>query len=89
MANTKSAANDDEWGTPGTDEIPAYYVAQCMWTMHVTGAPLIYVRRTVWDAAGLPVEYIQALYRPDRYEYHMNMKRISRSGQSFWSAEPS
>lgn len=53
------------------------------------GAPLLYVRRTVWDAAGKPVEYIQALYRPDRYEYHMNMKRISRSGQSFWSAEPS
>jgi putative phage-type endonuclease len=39
----KTSANDDEWGTPGTDEIPVYYAAQCMWTMHVMGASRIYV----------------------------------------------
>lgn len=39
----KSAADGAEWGVPGTDEIPVYYAAQCMWTMHVLGAPGIYV----------------------------------------------
>lgn len=39
----KTAADDSEWGTPGTDEIPTGYAAQCVWTMHVLGAPRIYV----------------------------------------------
>jgi putative phage-type endonuclease len=39
----KTAAEDDEWGERGTDEIPIHYAAQCMWTMHVLGAELIYV----------------------------------------------
>jgi putative phage-type endonuclease len=39
----KSAADDSGWGTPGTDEIPTGYMAQCMWTMHVLGGPRIYV----------------------------------------------
>ena len=51
------------------------------------GAALLYVRRTVRDPADRVVEYIQALYRPELYEYHMGMKRISRSGKSIWSAE--
>lgn len=39
----KSAADLAEWGTPGTDEIPVYYAAQCMWTMHVLQASRIFV----------------------------------------------
>lgn len=40
----KSDAGDGEfWGEPGTDEIPLYYAAQCMWTMHCTRATRIYV----------------------------------------------
>jgi predicted phage-related endonuclease len=39
----KSDALDDEWGTPGTDEVPIYYAAQCMWTMHVLDAPRIWL----------------------------------------------
>lgn len=39
----KTAAEDDEWGERGTDEIPLLYVAQCMWTMHVMGADRIFV----------------------------------------------
>lgn len=55
-------------------------------TMEVGGA-LLYVRRQVRDPADRVVEYIQALYRPDMYEYHMGMRRVSRSGKSLWSAE--
>jgi hypothetical protein len=39
----KTAADDEEWGTPGTDEIPVSYAAQCTWTAHVLGLPRVYV----------------------------------------------
>ena len=52
------------------------------------GAALLYVRRQVRDKNDRVVEYIQALYRPELYQYHMAMRRISRSGKSLWSAEP-
>lgn len=39
----KTAADDSEWGTPGTDEIPVDYAAQCLWTMHVLGAQMAYL----------------------------------------------
>ena len=28
----------DDWGTPGTDQIPSHYMAQVQWQMFVTGA---------------------------------------------------
>lgn len=43
VVEAKSSDKDDEWGTPGTDEIPAYYAAQVIWAMHVSGAPIAYV----------------------------------------------
>lgn len=43
LAEAKTAADDSEWGTPGTAEIPIYYAAQCVWTMHVLGAQRIFV----------------------------------------------
>lgn len=33
VMDAKTAATDDDWGTPGTDEAPAYYVAQSMWQL--------------------------------------------------------
>ena len=51
------------------------------------GAALLYVRRQVRDPADRVIEYIQALYRPELYEYHMGMRRVSRSGKSLWSAD--
>lgn len=35
MIEAKTAANMDDWGTPGSDEIPAYYLAQVYLSMHV------------------------------------------------------
>lgn len=43
VVEAKSSANDDEWGKPGTDEIPAYYAAQVIWGMHLASAPVAYV----------------------------------------------
>jgi putative phage-type endonuclease len=32
IVEVKTSASNDDWGTPGTDEIPAYYAAQIMWS---------------------------------------------------------
>lgn len=50
------------------------------------GAALLYVRRQVRDAKGRVVEYVQALYQPEVYEYHMGLRRVSRMGRSHWAA---
>jgi GntR family transcriptional regulator len=39
------------------------------------GAPLISMTRVMRDESGRPVELIQALYRPDKYEYRVNLSR--------------
>jgi putative phage-type endonuclease len=39
----KTGANDDEWGDPGTDEIPVGYRAQVMWQMYVLGTRITHV----------------------------------------------
>jgi len=57
-------------------------------SMH-PGAPLIEVRRVVRDAAGKPVEYIRALYRPDLYRFEMSMRRIDETEGRRWAALPS
>lgn len=33
VVEVKTAARADEWGVPGTDEIPAYYAAQVLWQL--------------------------------------------------------
>ena len=38
LLECKSSSDSDEWGTPGTDEIPIGYRSQCLWQLHVTGA---------------------------------------------------
>ncbi|MGP9622240.1 lambda-exonuclease family protein [Corynebacterium sp. AOP34-AQ2-28] len=38
--DAKSIARDGgEWGKPGTDQVPLYYVTQMMWAMHMTHGP--------------------------------------------------
>ena len=39
------------------------------------GAPLISMTRVMRNETGRPVEVIQALYRPDKYEYRVNLSR--------------
>ena len=40
-----------------------------------TGSPLIELVRTVYDQAGRAVEYLHALYRPDRYAFEIDLIR--------------
>lgn len=43
LVEAKSARDLNEWGTPGTDEIPTKYLFQCYWQMHVSGVHTCYV----------------------------------------------
>lgn len=43
LVEAKSTAYDDDWGQPGTDQIPAYYLTQVIWQMHVSGIHRCYV----------------------------------------------
>ncbi len=40
------------------------------------GSALLAVRRRVFDAQDRPVQWLEGLYRPDRYEYLMEVSRI-------------
>jgi len=43
LVEAKSANSLDQWGQPGTDEIPADYLSQVYWQMHVSGVHRCYV----------------------------------------------
>lgn len=43
LVEAKSAATADDWGDPGTDEIPLYYAVQAMFQMHVSGIHRAYM----------------------------------------------
>jgi GntR family transcriptional regulator len=40
------------------------------------GTALLSVRRLVMDADDRPVQLLHGLYRPDRYEYQMELSRV-------------
>ena len=40
------------------------------------GTAMLSVRRLVYDSADRPVQLLHGLYRPDRYEYHMEMSQV-------------
>ena len=40
------------------------------------GSALLSVRRLVFDANDQPVQWLEGLYRPDRYEYQLEVSRI-------------
>jgi len=42
-----------------------------------SGAPLLRVNRTVRDADGRPVQYIEVVYRPDVYQLNMRLARVN------------
>ncbi len=48
------------------------------------GSALLEIRRTVYDPQGFGIEHLHALYRPDRYLFHMDMSRITRGGERHW-----
>jgi GntR family transcriptional regulator len=46
------------------------------------GAPLLKIERIVRDRRGRPVQLVNALYRPDRFEYHIRAQR--QKGDTGW-----
>jgi GntR family transcriptional regulator len=49
------------------------------------GSPLLSITRTVFDQNGRPVEHINILYRPDRYQYRMKLTRVQGRATKLWS----
>src|SRR5262245_2327572 len=48
------------------------------------GSPLLSLVRVVKDQTGAPVEYIRALYRPDKYQYKMTLSRVRTADATLW-----
>jgi GntR family transcriptional regulator len=49
------------------------------------GSPLLSIQRIVFDQTDKPVEFIKALYRPDRYQYRMMLSRVGDERSRSWS----
>jgi GntR family transcriptional regulator len=49
------------------------------------GAPLLRIGRIVYNQQNRAVEYITGLYRPDRYQYRMNLSRVQTDRANAWS----
>lgn len=61
LVEAKTARNLDEWGEPGTDEVPAYYYVQGQFQMHMAGADEGRVSRLympVWGSWFEMAEYV-------------------------------
>jgi GntR family transcriptional regulator len=50
------------------------------------GAPLLSLTRVVRDAQGRGVEYLAALYRPDRHRFNMELTRAGEGADRYWQA---
>lgn len=48
------------------------------------GSALLYVDRVVYDSDNRPIEWLQGLYRPDRYEYEMELSRVGELDAKVW-----
>lgn len=49
------------------------------------GAALLAMTRVVFDPSGRGIEHLQALYRPDRYSFHMDLERTGADGARRWT----
>ncbi len=52
------------------------------------GAPLLSLTRVVHDAAGVGVEHLHALYRPDRFAFHLDLARTGGADRRRWRPSP-
>jgi GntR family transcriptional regulator len=51
------------------------------------GSALLAVQRLVFDADDRPVQWLQGLYRPDRYQYQMQLSRVGGIDAKLWVGE--
>lgn len=59
-------------------------VATAQYLDVTVGAPLLSVQRIVREMSGRPVQLLQGLYRPDRYEYRMELSRVGEDRARLW-----
>jgi GntR family transcriptional regulator len=48
------------------------------------GSALLAVQRLIFDADDRPVQWLQGLYRPDRYQYQMQLSRVGGIDAKLW-----
>jgi len=48
------------------------------------GSALLAVRRLIYDEEDKPVQWLHGLYRPDRYEYQMQLSRVGSIDAKVW-----
>ena len=48
------------------------------------GTALLAVERLVYDTDERPVQWLQGLYRPDRYQYEMQLSRVGGIAAKVW-----
>jgi GntR family transcriptional regulator len=51
------------------------------------GSALLAVRRLIYDQSERPVQWLHGLYRPDRYEYEMQLSRVGGIDAKVWVAK--
>jgi len=51
------------------------------------GSALLAVRRLIYDDHDRPVQWLHGLYRPDRYEYEMQLSRVGSIDAKVWVSE--
>jgi putative phage-type endonuclease len=61
VVEAKTARRGDDWGPPGTDQIPLYYRTQVVWGMDCLGYP---AAKVVASIAGAPPEVWTVEYNP-------------------------
>lgn len=48
------------------------------------GSALLAVRRLIYDDQDRPIQWLHGLYRPDRYEYQMELSRVGSIDAKVW-----
>ncbi len=48
------------------------------------GSALLAVNRLIYDSDDKPVQWLQGLYRPDRYQYEMQLSRVGSIDAKLW-----
>lgn len=48
------------------------------------GAAMLAVRRLIYDENDKPVQWLHGIYRPDRYEYQMELSRVGSIDAKVW-----
>ncbi|MCU0763160.1 MAG: GntR family transcriptional regulator [Hydrogenophaga sp.] len=51
------------------------------------GSALLAVRRLIYDEDDRPVQWLHGLYRPDRYEYQMQLSRVGGIDAKVWVSQ--